>query len=68
MVMPADYLTTTAPYTRQLKFCTLKMVGIVSYWNRILLDWKETGKPSFIQAGPGQKTVIKFQDVSCTLA
>ena len=55
-IMPADYLTTIAPYNSSndvlytQKWLALYHTGIESW-----LDWKRTGKPSFIQAGPGTK-------------
>lgn len=56
VIMPADYLTTTAPYSATTevlytqKWLALYHTGIESW-----LDWKRTGKPSFIKAGPGAK-------------
>jgi hypothetical protein len=56
VTMPNNYLTVTAPYngTNEVlytqKWLALYHTGIESW-----LDWKRTGKPSFIQAGPGAK-------------
>ena len=56
VVIPADYLTTTAPYSATndvlytQKWLALYHTGIESW-----IDWKRTGKPSFIQAGPGAR-------------
>jgi hypothetical protein len=53
-IMPADYLTVTAPYNTSndvlytQKWLALYHTGIESWF-----DWKRTGKPSFIQAGSG---------------
>lgn len=54
VVMPVTYLTVTAPYnpTNDVlytqKWLALYHTGIESW-----IDWKRTGKPSFIKAGPG---------------
>ncbi|WP_109832659.1 SusD/RagB family nutrient-binding outer membrane lipoprotein [Reichenbachiella versicolor] len=54
LTMPADFLTTTAPYDNttevlyEQKWLALYHVGIEAW-----LDWKRTRKPSFIKAGPG---------------
>jgi hypothetical protein len=54
VLMPANYLTKTAPYNTSnevlytQKWLALYHTGIESW-----LDWKRTGKPSFIQAGSG---------------
>jgi hypothetical protein len=56
VIMPANYLTVTAPYSATTdvlytqKWLALYHTGIESW-----LDWKRTGKPSFIQAGTGNK-------------
>lgn len=56
VTMPANYLTTIAPYNSTTevlyvqKWLALYHTGIESW-----LDWKRTGKPSFIKAGPGSK-------------
>jgi Starch-binding associating with outer membrane len=53
--MPADFLTAKAPYVAgnldrlyEQKWLALYHVGTEAWF-----DWKRTGKPSFIQAGPG---------------
>jgi hypothetical protein len=53
--MPADFLTTTVPYDQanpdrlyEQKWLALYHAGLESWF-----DWKRTGKPAFIQAGPG---------------
>jgi len=52
--MPANFLTTTVPYDAatdrlyEQKWLALYHTGIEPWF-----DWKRTGKPSFIQAGPG---------------
>lgn len=56
VIMPADYLTATAPYSATTevlytqKWLALYHTGVESWF-----DWKRTGKPSFIKAGPGAK-------------
>lgn len=56
VLMPTDYLTTTAPYNATTevlyiqKWLALYHTGVESWF-----DWKRTGKPSFIKAGPGAK-------------
>lgn len=56
VIMPTDYLTVTAPYSATTevlytqKWLALYHTGVESW-----LDWKRTGKPSFIKAGPGAK-------------
>lgn len=56
VIMPTDYLTVTAPYSTTTevlytqKWLALYHTGVESW-----LDWKRTGKPSFIKAGPGAK-------------
>lgn len=53
LTMPTDFLTATAPYNAssevlyQQKWLALYHTGIESW-----LDFKRTGKPSFIKAGP----------------
>jgi len=52
--MPSDYLTTTAPYNNandvlyEQKWLALYHTGVEAWF-----DWKRTGKPSFIEPGPG---------------
>jgi hypothetical protein len=53
--LPADYLTVSAPFDAanleplyEQKWLSLYHVGIEAW-----LDWKRTGRPSFIKAGPG---------------
>ena len=54
VTMPTDFLTTTVPYDAttdrlyEQKWLALYHSGIEPWF-----DWKRTGKPSFIQAGPG---------------
>lgn len=56
VVMPSDYLTATAPYNASTevlyvqKWLALYHTGVEAWF-----DWKRTGKPSFIQPGPGAK-------------
>lgn len=56
VTMPSDFLTTTAPYAANSdtfyvqKWLALYHSGVESW-----LDWKRTGKPSFIVGGPGAK-------------
>ena len=51
ITMPGDFLTTTIPYTTQRlyeqKWLALYHTGVETWF-----DWKRTGKPDFIQAGP----------------
>ena len=51
VTMPGDFLTTTIPYTTQRlyeqKWLALYHTGVETWF-----DWKRTGKPDFIQAGP----------------
>tara|TARA_R110000868_G_scaffold44106_1_gene147690 strand:- start:551 stop:1978 length:1428 start_codon:yes stop_codon:yes gene_type:complete len=56
VIMPTDYLTTTAPYsaTSEVLF-TQKWLALYHTGVEAWLDWKRTGKPSFIKAGPGSK-------------
>lgn len=54
VAMPADYLTTSAPYNAATEvLAEQKWVSL--YHNSIQgwFNWKRTGLPSFIQAGPG---------------
>ncbi|MEO0900152.1 MAG: SusD/RagB family nutrient-binding outer membrane lipoprotein [Bacteroidota bacterium] len=52
--MPADYLTTTAPYSDSDEtLATQKWLSLYNNSVQGWLDWKRTGLPSFIQAGPG---------------
>ncbi|MDX2249501.1 MAG: SusD/RagB family nutrient-binding outer membrane lipoprotein [Bacteroidia bacterium] len=53
--MPADFLTTTVPYETgntdriyEQKWLALYHTGVEAWF-----DWKRTGKPAFIQPGPG---------------
>lgn len=56
VVMPADYLTTTAPYSATTEVLyTQKWLALYHTGTESWFDWKRTGKPSFIQAGPGSK-------------
>jgi hypothetical protein len=54
--MPANYLTITAPYspTNDVLY-TQKWLALYHTGTEAWFDWKRTGKPSFIQAGPGAK-------------
>lgn len=56
VTMPSNYLITTAPYsaTNDVLF-TQKWLALYHTGAEAWLDWKRTGKPSFIQAGPGAK-------------
>ena len=56
VVMPANYLTITAPYSTSTEVLyTQKWLALYHTGIEAWLDWKRTGKPSFIQAGPGSK-------------
>jgi hypothetical protein len=46
--MPANYLTTTAPYTSNEVY----IHKIQHYTTQNMVDWKKNWKPSFIKAGP----------------
>ncbi|WP_369752527.1 SusD/RagB family nutrient-binding outer membrane lipoprotein [Flavobacterium sp. WC2409] len=56
VIMPTDYLTTTAPYSATSEVLyTQKWLALYHTGVEAWLDWKRTGKPSFIKAGPGSK-------------
>lgn len=56
VTMPANYLTVIAPYspTNDVLY-TQKWLALYHTGVEAWFDWKRTGKPSFIQAGPGAK-------------
>lgn len=54
--MPANYLTATAPYSATTEVLyTQKWLALYHTGTESWFDWKRTGKPGFIQAGPGAK-------------
>ncbi len=52
--MPADFLTTTVPYTEENLFIQ-KWLALYHTGTEAWFDWKRTGHPDFIQAGPGTR-------------
>jgi hypothetical protein len=68
VLMPANYLTTTAPYNTSNEVYIHKMASIIPHRNRIMVGLKRTEKPSFIQAGSGATNNGKYRDGSCTQA
>jgi hypothetical protein len=68
VLMPANYLTTTAPYNTSNEVYIHKMASIIPHRNRIMVGLERTGKPSFIQAGQERQTMVKYRDGSCTQA
>lgn len=55
VAMPDDFLTTTAPYdaTHPDRLYEQKWLALFHSGVEAWFDWKRTGKPNFIQAGPG---------------
>ncbi len=54
VTMPSDFLTTTAPYSEENLFVQ-KWLGLYHSGTEAWFDWKRTGQPNFIQAGPGTR-------------
>ncbi|MEL6536716.1 MAG: SusD/RagB family nutrient-binding outer membrane lipoprotein [Bacteroidota bacterium] len=52
--MPADFTSTTAPYSQENLY-TQKWLALYHCGAQGWLDWKRTGQPDFIQAGPGTR-------------
>jgi hypothetical protein len=60
VVIPTDYLITTAPYNANTEILyTQKWLALYHTGVEAWFDWKRTGKPSFIKAGPGSKNNSK---------
>ncbi|MGB0521826.1 MAG: SusD/RagB family nutrient-binding outer membrane lipoprotein [Flammeovirgaceae bacterium] len=61
VTMPADYLTSTAPYDANTEVLAIQK-WLSLYHNSLQgwLNWKRTGLPSFIAAGPGTVNDGKF--------
>jgi hypothetical protein len=56
VIMPSNFLTSTAPYAAGSDtFYTQKWLALYHSGVESWLDWKRTGKPSFIVGGPGAK-------------
>lgn len=58
--MPANYLIVTAPYnsTNDVLYIQ-KWLALYHTGAEAWIDWKRTGKPRFIQAGPGARNSAK---------
>lgn len=53
--IPSDFLSSTVPYVEgdEESFFEQKWLALYHTGTEAWFDWKRTGKPSFIQAGPG---------------